>query len=147
MPNAYADTSALFALFHPRDEFFNPVNQRQRKSAVRFLYPPWLRYELRHNLRRTRTDADGEAAWRALQAAEAHALHGLTLDLLGQLQQADKLSEAHGRKLDLIGAGDVLHVAGAIQLAADEFWTCDGVQADWARAAGLKVVEFKPDAD
>lgn len=147
MPDAYADTSALFALLHPGDEFFYTVNQRLRKTGARFFYPPWLRYELRHNLRRYRTNAAGETAWQALLAAEAHTLHGLTADLLGQLQRADKLSDLNSRQIEGVGAGDVLHLASALQLAASEFWTCDSAQAAWARAAGLKVVEFEPDAD
>ena len=145
MPDTYADTSVLFALLHPGDEFFHTVNQRRRKTGAHFFYPPWLRYELRHTLRLARTNAAGETAWRALLAAESNTLHGLTVDLLGQLQRADKLSEVNSRQLGFVGAGDVLHLASALHLAADEFWTCDRAQADWARAVGLKVVEFEPD--
>jgi len=138
----YADTSALFGLFHPADVFFRVVNQRRAASGARFLYPPWLRFELRHNLRCARVDTLGETAWHALAASEQHLLRGLSMDLLGQLQRAEKLSETLSATEDFIGAGDVLHVAAARQLDADEFWTCDTGQAAFARAAGLKVHQF-----
>ena len=144
MPIVFADTSALFGLFHPRDVFFTAVNDRRQKTSAEFFYPPWLRHELRHNLRAARVDADGEAAWQALCAAEKHLLRGLRVDLLGQLQRAEKLWETFGAKVSFIGAADVLHVAAALDIGAAEFWTCDDGQAEFARTTGLKVIQFQP---
>jgi len=70
MPLVYADSSALFAYFHPRDEFSALVDAAVEKNSTDFVYWPFLRFEVRHNLRLARVDSDGEVAWRALRAAE-----------------------------------------------------------------------------
>ena len=65
MPLVYADTSALFAYFHPDDEFSAVVDAAAQTQLPDFVYWRFLRYELRHNLRLTRTDRQGEVVWRA----------------------------------------------------------------------------------
>src|SRR5579872_5804994 len=70
MPLVYADSSVLFAWFHPHDEFSAVVDRAVREVSPDFVYWPFLRFELRHNLRLSRADAAGETAWRALRAAE-----------------------------------------------------------------------------
>ena len=70
MPLVYADTSALFAFFHPRDEFSAILTEAARKHSPDFVYWSFMRYELRHNLRQARVDSYGEVAWKALRAAE-----------------------------------------------------------------------------
>ena len=90
-------------------------------------------------------DADGETAWQALDVAERHGLGGVRQDQLGVLQLAGELSREHARTYPGAGAMDVLHVAAALDLGAAEFWTCDVGQAKFARAAGLRVVQFRPD--
>src|SRR2546422_11066052 len=70
MPLVYADTSALFAFFHPKDEFTDIVTEAVRRYSPDFVYWSFLRYELRHNLRQARTDRYGELAWKALRASE-----------------------------------------------------------------------------
>lgn len=142
---AYADTSALFALFHPGDEFTRTVNAHLRRAPADLHYPPLLRFELRHVLAQARGDADGETAWRALLAGERGRLRGVRQDPLGVLHRAGELSARHARECPAAGALDVLHAAAALELGAAEFWTCDGGQAAFARAAGLVVVEFQPD--
>jgi predicted nucleic acid-binding protein len=131
----------LFALFHPRTEFTLSVNARQRRFSADFFYPPWLRFELRHNLNAARTDRHGETGWQALLAAERHRLRAVREDWLGVIQLALELSMRHGSEHEC-GAVDVLHVASALTLRAEEFWTCDTAQAAFARAAGLNVVDF-----
>lgn len=141
--NVYADTSTLFALFHPGDTFWAVVNRHQHRLAVDFFYPPWLRFELRHNLTLVRVDPDGETAWQALQAGERGRLRGVNQDWLGVIQSAGELSGRLSMKHPGAGASDVLHVAAALDIQAAEFWTCDHGQADFARAAGLKVHQFR----
>jgi predicted nucleic acid-binding protein len=146
---AYADSSVLFAYFHPHDEFSAVVDAAVQKSAVDFVYWPFLRFELRHNLRITRVDSDGEVAWRALRAAEKTASRlrwqtELTADKM--LDAAEELSADHSSKFDC-GSADYLHVAAARRLnllnGLDEFWTCDIAQAGLAKAAGLKTRLFE----
>ena len=95
MPLVYADTSALFAFFHPRDEFSQVVTDAVLQSLPDFVYWSFLRYELRHNLRQSRTDSDGEVAWKALRAGErTHARLRWQSDLRGEsvIEAADELS-------------------------------------------------------
>jgi predicted nucleic acid-binding protein len=148
MPLVYADSSALFAHFHPRDEFSTVVDRAVRKVSPDFVYWDFLRFELRHNLRMSRVDSDGEVAWRALRAAEktscrlrwqAELTAHRVLDAAEELS-ADKSSEFG------CGAADYLHVAAARRLnlsdGIGEFWTCDAAQASLAKAAGLKTRLF-----
>lgn len=144
--NAYADTSALFALFHPRDLFNPGVCAHVGAATAELFYPSWLRFELRHTLTLARVDADGETAWRALLAGERRRLRGVRQDALGVIQLAGELSARHARDCPDAGALDVLHAAAALELGAAEFWTCDEGQADFARAAGLQVVQFQPES-
>lgn len=142
---SYAETSALYALFHPRDAFTRAVNAQQRKRSAPLFYPPLLRFELRHRLMLARVDPDGETAWRALDAGEKYGLLGVRQDLLNVVQLAAELSRNHARDCPDAGATDVLHIASALDLGAGEFWTCDVGQAKFARAVGLTVVQFAPD--
>jgi predicted nucleic acid-binding protein len=149
MPLVYADSSVLFAYFHPQDEFSAVVDAAVQKNAPDFVYWPYLRFELRHNLRMTRVDSDGEVAWRALRAAEKTASRlrwqtELTADKM--LDAAEELSADQSSEYDC-GSGDYLHVAAARRLnllnGIDEFWTCDTTQAGLAKAAGLKTRLFQ----
>jgi predicted nucleic acid-binding protein len=148
MPLVYADSSVLFAWFHPHDEFSALVDTAVQKQSPDFVYWPFLRFELRHNLRMTRVDSDGEVAWRALRAAEKTASRlrwqaDLAADKM--LDAADELSADKSNQFDC-GSADYLHVAAARRLnllnGIDEFWTCDTAQAALAKAAGLKTRLF-----
>jgi len=148
MPLVYADSSVLFAYFHPHDEFSSVVDRAVQKGSPDFAYWPFLRFELRHNLRMRRVDSDGEVAWRALRAAERTASRlrwqsELTADKM--LDAAEDLSADKARSFDC-GSADYLHVAAARRLnllnGIDEFWTCDVTQALLSKAAGLKTKLF-----
>ena len=150
MPLVYADSSVLFAHFHPKDEFSAAVDAAVQKSSPDFFYWSFLRFELRHNLRLSRVDSDGEVAWRALRASEKTSSRlrwdsELTADRI--LDAAEELSAYQYTKFDC-GSADYMHVAAARRLMLlkeiEEFWTCDGVQAGLAKAAGLKTRLFEP---
>ncbi len=149
MPLVYADSSVLFAYFHPNDEFSTVVDAAVRKEAADFVYWPFVRFELRHNLRMTRVDPDGEVAWRALRAAEKTSSRlrwqaELTADKM--LDAAEVLSAERSSQF-ACGSAEYLHVAAARRLVLlngiDEFWTCDSAQARLAKAAGLKTRLFE----
>jgi predicted nucleic acid-binding protein len=148
MPLVYADTSALFAFFHPRDEFASVVLRAVRRQSPDFIYWSLLRYELRHNLRQTRIDPDGQTAWNALRAAERTQTRmrwQADLKCDSVLEAADEFSAKHALEFSA-GAADFLHVAAARRLnllsGLDAFWTCDAQQAKAARAAGLPIRLF-----
>ena len=150
MPLVYADTSALYAFFHPLDAFAHPVSRAVLKSSSDFAYWSFLRYELRHNLRLARGDADGEAAWSALRAAErTHARLRWQPELRTDsiLEAAEEISSQFANRFEA-GAADILHIAAARRLhlisGLAAFWTCDAEQARAAKAVGLKVKLFQP---
>ena len=149
MPLVYADSSVLFAWFHPHDEFSALVDRAVGEESPDFAYWPFLRFELRHNLRLCRVDYDGEVAWRALRAAEKTASRlrwqsEVTADKM--LDAAEELSADKSNQFDC-GSADYLHVAAARRLhllnGIDEFWTCDVTQSGLAKAAGLKTRLFE----
>jgi predicted nucleic acid-binding protein len=148
MPLVYADTSALFAFFHPKDPFSTALMDAVRVLSPDFVYWSFLRYELRHNLRQSRVDSYGEAAWNALRAAERTQARwrwqpDLRCDSL--LESADEFSGQQAREFSA-GSADFLHITAARRLRhlseIAEFWTCDGEQSKAAKAAGLKVRLF-----
>jgi len=47
MPLVYADSSVLFAWFHPHDEFSGVVDRAVQESSPDFVYWPFLRFELK----------------------------------------------------------------------------------------------------
>jgi predicted nucleic acid-binding protein len=149
VPLVYADTSAPFAFFHPRDEFAAIVTTAATKASPDCVYWPFLRYELRHNLRQARTDPDGTVAWNALRASErtrARLRWQAELSCDSILEVAEELS-AERALASKAGSADFLHVAAARRIkllsGLDEFWTCDADQASLAAAAGLNVRHFK----
>ena len=148
MPLVYADTSALFAFFHPRDQFSAMLTEAVRKGSPDFVYWSFMRYELRHNLRQARVDRYGEVAWKALRAAERTQARlrwqpDLKCDAL--LESADEFSSRRALEF-AAGSADFLHVAAAQRLhllsGLDGFWTCDAEQSKTAKAAGLSVRLF-----
>ena len=149
MPLVYADSSVLFAWFHPHDEFSAVVDRAVRETSPDFVYWPFLRFELRHNVRLSRVDAEGEVAWRALRASEKTASRlrwqsEVTADKM--LDAAEDLSAGESNKFHC-GSADYLHVAAARRLnllnGIEEFWTCDVIQAGLAKSAGLKTRLFE----
>jgi predicted nucleic acid-binding protein len=148
MPLVYADTSALFAFFHPKDAFSILLTSAAQKLSPDFVYWSFIRYELRHNLRQARVDPDGEVAWSALRAAErtqARLRWQPDLKCDSILEAADELSGRRAREFTA-GSADFLHIAAARRLhhlfGIEEFWTCDEEQSRAAKVAGLRVRLF-----
>jgi predicted nucleic acid-binding protein len=67
------------------------------------------------------------------------ALLDVTVDWEAAMMRAANLSTAHTERLGA-RAIDLLHIAAAITLESDVFFTTDTRQAQLAKAAGLKVV-------
>jgi predicted nucleic acid-binding protein len=148
MPLVYADTSALFAFFHPKDQFSTSLTDAVREFSPDFVYWSYIRFELRHNLRQSRFDTYGEVAWRALWAAErtqARLRWEPNLKCDSVIEAADEFSGHRARQF-AAGSGDFLHILAARRLlhlsGIDGFWTCDTEQAKAAKGAGLDVRLF-----
>ncbi|HUA65207.1 MAG TPA: hypothetical protein VME24_05120 [Alphaproteobacteria bacterium] len=149
MPLIYADSSTLIAYFHPRDIFSGMVSAAVERDSPDFIYWPFLRFEVRHNLRQLNVDRYGALAWKALRAAEKTVARlrwqpDLTADKI--LDTAEDLSAEKAASMEC-GSIDVIHIAAARKInllsGIDEFWTCDAAQATLARAIGLKVRLFE----
>jgi predicted nucleic acid-binding protein len=142
----YADSSVLVAWFHADDQFAQEVTDWVREYVTDFIWNPFLRVEVRHNLRKLKTPY-ARTAWNALRAAEKTGRLSIgRINLHDLLDAADDLS---AEKANAIPAGtwDFFHVAAAIQTKAHCFATCDRLQADLALQcgfAGTKLKYFKP---
>lgn len=134
--NVYADTSTLIAWFHPADEFAPAVTDWCRKNSVEFCWNPFLRAELRHNLRRL-SGGYAAAAWHAYRSSESSGKLKLGIHRVPEiLDKADELSARHAKAFDA-GTWDFVHVAAAVHVRSETFITCDAAQAKLARVAGL----------
>ena len=135
----YADTSALIAWFHPADEFAAAVTSWCRSRAPEFCWNPFLRMELRHNLRRL-SGTYAAVAWQAYRASETS--RRLLLDahrLTDLLEWGDELSARHA-KTSAAGTWDFVHVAVVQHARAEVFITCDATQGELAELEGLAQV-------
>ena len=112
-------------------------------DAARSLFTPWQRFELRnairlvtHRLKRAKlpTRFQSGVVFREIEAdLSAGRLMHREHDWLDTLRLADELSSKH---TELLGSAavDLWHVASAILLEADTFWTFDEDQQALARA-------------
>jgi len=142
----YADSSVLLAWFHADDQFAQEVTNWVRKHVTDFIWNPFLRLEVRHNLRKLKTPY-ARSAWNALRASEksGRLLSG-RVKFHDLLEAADDLSAEKANGVP-VGTWDFLHVAAAIQTKAHCFATCDRLQADLALQCGFvgaKLKYFRP---
>lgn len=142
----YADSSVLVAWFHADDQFAQDVTKWVQENVTDFIWNPFLRLEVRHNLRKLKTPY-ARAAWNALRASERSGRLVLgRVKFHDLLEAADELSAERANAIPA-GTWDFLHVAAAIQNRAGCFATCDRLQADLAVQCGFvgaKLKYFKP---
>jgi predicted nucleic acid-binding protein len=137
----YADTSVLIAWFHPTDEFAPSVTVWCRSRSPEFCWNPFLRTELRHNLRRLSGEY-AATAWHAYRASESSNRLRMGVHRLNDLLEwGDELSARFAAN-NAAGTWDFVHVAAAQHAGAQAFITCDVAQAELARLAGLPAVHL-----
>jgi predicted nucleic acid-binding protein len=139
----YPDTSFLIPLYvdEARSEEAGRFMQRARDPLI---YTPFHRLEMRtalrvHVFRKHLTSESLRIVFRDINHdLEGNVLHHVPLDWSDALRQAEEIGAEYVAQ---IGArsGDLLHVASAIALDAEEFCTFDVRQAELAKRAGLKV--------
>lgn len=140
--SSYADTSFLVSLY-VFDAHSTLVAKLMERAELPILLTPLCELELANALylRLFR---------RELVPSKAKTSHGLfSQDIEGGIYQLKPLSPAIFERAKLMAHGqtprlgtrtlDVLHVASALILQADTFYTCDHNQAKLAKAEGLKV--------
>ncbi|MGH9405550.1 MAG: type II toxin-antitoxin system VapC family toxin [Terriglobia bacterium] len=139
--SVYADTS-FFASLYLRDIHSPDVWRRMnRKPAV------WLtalhRAELTHAIERhvflhAISPAEAEQVHAAFQRDRENGVWAECPVSEGAFETCSELGRRHGADLGTRTL-DALHVASALELRADSFWTFDKRQAALARVVGLQT--------
>ena len=137
----YADTSFLVSAY-VNDAHSARVDDLL-KSNPRFWFTPlhqaeWEHAIAQHVFRRVMNDADALGVTRQLQSDKRSGVWIETGMPDHALEFCAELARRHGAKIGMRTL-DALHVACALELKAERFWTFDERQAKLARAEGLKT--------
>lgn len=139
----YADTSFLFSLYAQDANTFQAAHAAKSRRIV-LLYTDFHRHELHNAFRLSlfRGHIDDIECQRLIKQADSDASDGCFLNVPLAWPEvfaaAEALSAAHTGKLGT-RAFDILHVAAAVVLGAQAFYTFDARQKALAKKAGLKV--------
>lgn len=139
--SVYADSSFVVSLY--LTDIHSPDARRRILSAPALLLTPFHRAEWFHALaqHQLRGDLNGDKA----QLINAQFLSDGAAGLFQKAPFPDAAFELCAELARKFGASlllrtlDSLHVACALELNAEKFWTYDERQAKLAKAAGLKV--------
>lgn len=140
--SAYADTSFLVSLYTPDANSASAAAQMKRLRTP-FLLTPFGELELLNALelrifRRELTPAEIKAARAALRGDIETGVYALTPLPGGAFEKAKELACRHTSNLGSRTL-DILHVAAALVLLADAFFSFDRGQKRLAKAVGLKI--------
>jgi len=150
----YADTSFLFSLYALDSNSASAVRIYESDARRPLIFTPWQRFELRNTVRLAAHRL--KRAGGVLPFSIGNAFKQIDEDLKsGVLRHAEpdwretfRLAESVSDQLTLsTGAGgvDTWHIASAILLQAEVFWTFDDEQADMASRLGkFKAVKCVP---
>ena len=140
---AYADTSFLLSLY-TADANHDAAVAVLKHLKTALPLSPFQRHELRHAarlqvFRKDMTEQDREAVLRSIEAdVQDGFLVEAVLPWPAVFAEAEALSAAHTERMGTRGM-DILHVAAARAIGAQEFLTFDPRQKALAVKAGLKV--------
>jgi predicted nucleic acid-binding protein len=140
--NVYADTSFLVSLYLP-DQHSHEAHQRMALRPLIWLTPlhraEWTHAVAQHIFHRK---ISSQQAGKVYRDFDRDCTGGLWVEVdLPEMafETCAKLARQHVGRLG-VRTLDSLHVASALELRANAFWTFDGRQAKLAEAAGLKSV-------
>ena len=151
---AYADSSFLLRVVTGEADSPQAIAEYRRLDSPKLFYLPLHALEVRNAIlqrafhqrrsiasrRRRHVARERDAALARLEHLVARrALLDVALDMDAALTRAANLSAAHTERLGARSI-DLLHVAGALTLESELFFTTDSRQAQIAKAEGLKVV-------
>jgi len=139
--NAYADSS-FFVSIYVEDEHSQQAEQLlssgKRVWFTALHYAEYAHAVARQVFYKNLTAAEAEQAYRDLERDRASGLW-LETEMSGHVfDLCADLARRHGPKLG-VRTLDSLHVACALELKAQRFWTFDDRQARLAKAEGLKA--------
>ena len=151
---AYADSSFILRLVTGEVDSPQAIAAYRRLDSPRLFYLPLHALEVRNAIlqrafhqrrsiasrRRRHVARERDAALARLEHLVARrALLDVALDMDAATTRAANLATVHTERLGA-RAIDLLHVAGALTLESELFFTTDSRQAQIAKAEGLKVV-------
>ena len=139
--STYADTSFLVSLYLT-DVHSPEAECRMASRPVVWLTPlhmaEWTHAIEQHVFRRVLSRGEAD---RYHERFQRHRESGLWVEVAlpeSAFEVCAQLARRHGARLGL-RALDTLHVASALELKAERFWTFDERQKKLARAVGLKT--------
>lgn len=154
---AYADSSFILRLVTGESDSPRVIAEYRRLGSPKLFYLPLHALEVRNAIlqrafhqRRSISSSDRQHVARERDATLARlekligrrALLDVTLDMDAAFSRAANLSTNHTERLGA-RAIDLLHVASALALESELFFTTDSRQAQLAKAEGLKVVSVE----
>ena len=136
----YAD-STLFVSLYLRDSHFGEANRLLRKGKpwlTPFHRVEWYHAIAQHEFRGFISAREAEDLYSAFEADRVAGMWPETEMPERAFETAIELARKHVPRLGCRTL-DTLHVASALELGADQFWSFDVRQLKLARAAGLKA--------
>ena len=142
----YLDTSSLVALYFPETKSHRLISHLQRrKLPLAFTWLHEIEFSNGLQLKVFRGEADEASVNATLEALRSDLKAGVfqrpSISWPAVFERSTDISLAQSRILGTRTL-DLLHVAIALELKADEFITRDDRQAKAAELEGLKVVKF-----
>lgn len=139
--SVYADSSFYVSIYVDDSHTKTAIERLSRRPRV--WLTPLHNAELAHAIaqqvfQRRLTQADADRAYRNFELDRDAGMWESTGFPDAAFGTAIELARAHVARLGTRTL-DSLHVAAALELKADQFWTFDERQAKLAKAAGLKV--------
>jgi predicted nucleic acid-binding protein len=139
--NIYADSS-FFVAHYLQDRHSLEV-ERRMALAPQVWFTPFQRVELIHAIqqyvfRKTITSSEANLVIQAIEQDCTQGVWALADQPATTFAVCERLAIRHVATLG-VRTLDTLHVAAALELKADSFWTFDARLAGMARAAGLTV--------
>jgi len=139
--NTYADTSFLVSLYLP-DRHSPEAERRMASRPVVWLTPlhvaEWTHAVEQHVFRQAISRSEGD---RIHERFQQHRQSRVWVEVAvpeSAFEVCAQLARRHGALLGLRTL-DTLHVASALELRAERFWTFDERQRRLARAVGLET--------
>lgn len=146
MLKAYAGTSCLVSLYTPDANSVEAATRMRQARAVLIL-TPFVELELTNALhlrlfRRELKAAEAAASYRAFQHDIAAGVFSLQPVPAAAYEQAKRLARKYTPALG-VRTLDILHVATALALRAEAFWTFDANQRKLSKAVGFAASAVK----